>query len=547
MSVRRFEVGDRVQLAVDHELWETTGGAKERLHAVRKHPTPVLAPDAPWEGPGHGALWGPLHAERDAGTGRVRLWYQSFDLYPGRGPDMGRYCQSIAESDDGIHFRRTPLGLVEWEGRRTNAYATGSGRYRVPLEAHSHGTIDSARIDPTEDPAYRYKAVHWMGRDEERFGRHGVSFSPDGVRWTAYAGNPVSRFKDAGDVVSAASLRDWFEPERSTWSKRVERSERLDRQLGSKYALFPKIQVRLGGWSRRSFSVRFSDDTTAVPFTAFDDPKLILAADGRDDDMAEERLAGAREILLHDEAEDHRCEFYGVQVFRRGDVLLGLLWVYDAAYEMSRLGTSNQYAIVEVQLVASRDGVHWRRVGNRQAVIPRGAPDAFDSHMIFYHALPIAVGDEWWIYYVGFNEGHTARSAYSEPMREAYWADVGLGKRHLPSIGLGRIRQEGFASWEAGKEGATVVTRPLRGAGGELRLNAAVRPGGEIRVEVQDASGRALEGFGMAECTEVRGDGVRLAVRWGERRGETGWAERDVRLAFSLREAELFGFVWSGE
>ena len=45
--------------------------------------------------------------------------------------------------------------------------------------------------------------------------------------------------------------------------------------------------------------------------------------------MAEARLAGARGILLHDEPEDHRTEFYGVQVFRRGDLLLGLLWIYD--------------------------------------------------------------------------------------------------------------------------------------------------------------------------------------------------------------------------
>lgn len=532
---RTFDIGTRPQLALDHDLWESLGDATERLCPVTKHPTPVLSPEAPWEGPGKGALWGPLHAERDVETGRVRLWYQSFDLYPGRGADMGTYCQSIAESDDGIHFRRPALGLVEWEGAQpTNAYAMGRGPYRVPIAAHSHGTIDSRNIDPTEDPAYRYKAVNWMGRDEQRWGRHGVAFSPDGVRWTAYAGNPVSRFADAGDVVSAASMRDWFEPQRS------------DARFGSKYAIFPKMQVRLGRWGRRSFCVRFSDDSAPVPFTAFDDPKLILAADGRDDDMAEARLASARSILLYDEPEDHRCEFYGVQVFRRGDVLLGLLWVYDAAYEMKRIGTGNQYAIVEVQLVASRDGIHWRRVGERQPVIPRGAPDAFDSHMIFYHALPIAVGDEWWLYYVGFNEGHTARSAYNEPLREAYWAYVARGKRSLPSIGLGKIRQEGFASLAGDKQGADLITRPLRVAPGAMRLNAAVQVGGEIRVEVLDAAGSALDGYGMGDCTPVRGDGVRLPVQWGDKAGDPAWSERDIKLRISLREAELFAFRFDG-
>jgi hypothetical protein len=525
--LRTFAVGTRPQLALDHDLWASLGGAVERLHPVTKHPTPVLTPLAPWEGPGRGALWGPLHAERDADTGRVRLWYQSFDLYPGRGRDMGVRCQSVAESDDGVRFRRPALGLAAWPG------ASGTNAYRIgPGPGHSHGTIDGRRMDPSEDPAYRYKAVAWMGRDAEGYGRHGVAFSPDGLRWREYEGNPVSRFKSGADVVSAASLWDWFEPEPSGPTP------------APKYAIFPKMQVTRGRWSRRSFTVMFADDAAPVPFTVFDDPKLILCADERDDDMAEERLAGARPRLLFDEPADHRCEFYGVQVFRRGDVLLGLLWVYDAAYEMSRLGTNNQYAIVEVQLVVSRDGVHWRRVGDRRPVIPRGAPGAFDSHMIFYHSLPVAAGDEWWLYYVGFNEGHSARTCYTEALRERYWADVAAGRRHLPAIGLARVRQEGFASLAADAAGAAPVTRPLRPGGVALALNAAVRPGGEIRVQVQDAAGTPLDGFAAADCTALRGDGLRLPVRWGERAVDPGWRERDVTLRFTLRDAELFGFVF---
>jgi hypothetical protein len=529
MPLRTFAIGARPQLAVDHDLWESRRGARERLHPVTKHSTPVMAPLAPWEAPGKGALWGPLHAERDAETGRVKLWYQSFDVYPGRGRDTGTRCQSVAESDDGIHFVRPALGLADWQGSTdNNCYTVGRG------VGHSHGTIDSRQIDPGEDPAYRYKAVTWMGRDERGYGRHGVAFSADGLRWQAYEGNPVSRFKSAADVVSAASLRDWFDPQQS------------GPYPASKYAMFPKMQVQRERWSRRSFTVMFSDDSAPIPFTEFDDPKLILTADERDDDMAEARLAGARDILLYDTPEDHRCEFYGVQVFRRGDVLLGLLWVYDASYEMSRLGTGNQYAIVEVQLVVSRDGLHWRRVGERQPVIPRGAPDAFDSHMIFYHALPIAVGDEWWIYYVGFNEGHTARNCYTDERRERYWAEVAQGRRHLPSIGLGKVRQEGFASLAAGAEGATLVTRPLRPAGGVLQANAAVQSGGEVRVEVQDAAGNPLDGFQATDCTPIHGNGLRLPVRWGDRPGDPAWSQRDIKLAFSLRNAELFGFVCGG-
>ena len=62
----------------------------------------------------------------------------------------------------------------------------------------------------------------------------------------------------------------------------------------------------------------------------------MLAPDLRDDEMAEERLAAAKSILLLDHPEDHRCEFYGVVVFRSGDTFLAMIWIYDASPTSSR-------------------------------------------------------------------------------------------------------------------------------------------------------------------------------------------------------------------
>ena len=120
-----------------------------------------------------------------------------------------------------------------------------------------------------------------------------------------------------------------------------------------------------------------------------------------------------------------------------------MLWVYDAAFELSRIGGGSEYAIVEVQLIASRNLIQWQRVGNRQPVIARGAPGTFDSHMIFYHSRPLVVGDEWWVYYVGFNEGHAAKALYDEALREQYWAEIRAGRRHFPAIGLAKVRRDG--------------------------------------------------------------------------------------------------------
>ena len=195
-------------------------------------------------------------------------------------------------------------------------------------------------------------------------------------------------------------------------------------------------------------------------------------------------------------------------------------------------------------MAASRDLLHWERLGGRQPVISRGDPDAFDSHMIFYHSWPLAVGDEWWVYYVGFNEGHAARSVYDEAMRQQYHADVKAGRRHFQKVGLAKVRRDGYISRDAGPEGGTLTTRLLQPSGSQLELNATVAEGGAITVEVQDEHGAALPGFAAADCTPVRGDSLRHAVQWGDRRGDDGWRERPVRLRFHLRDAALYGFAF---
>jgi hypothetical protein len=309
--------------------------------------------------------------------------------------------------------------------------------------------------------------------------------------------------------------------------------------------LFPKTHIVIDGKQRRCIGVCASDDDPEVPpFTKFYDRQLAIAPDALDDDMAEDRLAAAKPILLHDHPDDHHCEFYGMFVFRCGDMFLGLLWAYDPSFELSRIGGSNQYAIVEVQLAASRDLFHWKRVGGRLPVIPTGSHGAFDSHMIFYHSLPVEVEDEWWIYYMGFNEGHAARLGYTEELRQKYWDDVKAGKRFLPSIGLGKVRKEGFLSLDAGNSGGQIVTRPVVPGGSRLYLNAAVAASGSLAVELQDSSGKALPGFEAAACQPLNGDGVRLRVDWKGNPDRSGLTRQPVRLAILSQNASIYGFTF---
>ena len=164
--------------------------------------------------------------------------------------------------------------------------------------------------------------------------------------------------------------------------------------------------------------------------------------------------------------------------------------------------------------------------------------------MIFYHSFPIPVGDEWWVYYAGFNEGHAARWIYDEPMRRQYQADVKAGRRHFQKFGLAKVRRDGYISRDAGPEGGTLTTRLLQPGGSQLEVNAAVPEGGAVTVEVQDEQRQVLPGFAAANCTPVAGDSLRHAVQWGDRRGDDAWRARPVRLRFHLRDAALYVFAF---
>lgn len=83
-------------------------------------------------------------------------------------------------------------------------------------------------------------------------------------------------------------------------------------------------------------------------------------------------------------------------------------------------------------------------------------------------------------------------------------------------------------------------TRPFTFTGAELVLNMSTSAGGSIRVEVQDAAGQALPGFGLDDCPELIGDEIARTVAWKHGPDVSALAGQAVRLRFALREADLF-------
>ena len=528
MTSRAVPVGTRWQGFIDDFLIERRAALTTRLHQFEKHPSPVLTVEAPWESPGRGGLGGPVNALYDADRKQFRLWYAARG-FAGAGILPGvRNFACYATSDDGVHFERPELGLVEFDGSTTNNIVAEHRDGAAHL--FTHGMLDCPEMQPYEPAERRYKGVTAFGRDSDGQYGHGMVFSHDGIHWTEGESNPVIRGRNHGDSVSLAKVRH------TTW-----RGDEPPAIPSAKYAMFPKIRTQVGEFERRCIGLCLSE-ATKNPAVNWSVPVLTLTPDARDDDLTEEHLAAARDVLLYDHPDDHRSEFYAMVVHRYGDIFLGFLWIFDVAFECRRIGGSNQHGPLHVQLIASRDLVNWERIGDRKPILDRGEPGSFDAGMIFYHSVPIAVGGEWWIYYAGFDSCHTPGPYVEASIQAQRLREVAEGRRQLPAIGLAKIRQGGFVSLDAREQTGTLVTRPMVAGGAGLEFNARVASAGEIRVEVQDAGGEPLRGFESGACTGVTGDGIALRVHWGDRTGDAAWTGRTLRLAFQITNAELYGF-----
>jgi hypothetical protein len=115
--------------------------------------------------------------------GKYRMWYCANSVADRKDPNVGgsaAWQVAYAESDDGIHWTKPNLGLVEWRGNTDNNL--------VKMEPFM-GTLNVKVIyDPQDpDPSRRYKMgahVWWPKHEKRKVGMLAPYVSPDGLTWT---------------------------------------------------------------------------------------------------------------------------------------------------------------------------------------------------------------------------------------------------------------------------------------------------------------------------------------------------------------------------
>jgi hypothetical protein len=183
-------------------------------------------------------------------------------------------------------------------------------------------------------------------------------------------------------------------------------------------------------------------------------------------------------------------------------------------------------ALTEGLLMASRDGVHFKRwnEGFLRPGIERKGTWNYGHQFIGWHAIETK----------GTLEG--APNELSLYAVESYWTDkFDLLRRYT-------LRLDGFVSAQAPMSGGELVTRPITFTGKTLRLNFATSAAGSLQVELQDEHGKPLPGFSLDDCEELFGDTLDRRVHWKTKPDLSPLIGRPVRVRFVLRDADLYSF-----
>ncbi len=86
------------------------------------------------------------------------------------------------------------------------------------------------------------------------------------------------------------------------------------------------------------------------------------------------------------------------------------------------------------------------------------------------------------------------------------------------------------------------MTKPFRFEGKELEINYESSAAGELRFELEDASGMALPGFELENCLPVFGNEIERVVEWANGADVSSLTGRTVRMRVALRDADLYSF-----
>jgi len=195
-----------------------------------------------------------------------------------------------------------------------------------------------------------------------------------------------------------------------------------------------------------------------------------------------------------------------------------------------RYGVTPRYGTVvtDALLMTSRDGLHFNRWG-----------EAF---------LRPGLRNNNWTYgdnYIAWHAVETISDAPGKTPELSLYATEGYFTGRQSELRRYTIRIDGFVSVQAKLSGGELVTKPVAFAGQRLTINYATSGTGSIRVELQSADGKPIQGHTLDDCDEIFGDQLDRTVTWNSESNVSDLVGRAVRLRLVLSDADVYSFQFA--
>ncbi len=438
----------------------------------------ALVRNKPWEGNTSG--YTTVFQDGD----RYRMYYRGTDTVytEGKVTMPHREVTCYAESRDGITWTRPELGLVEFRGsKKNNIIWDGIGSHCfTPFK-------DTRKGCPLES---RYKAIS-RGRPQGKKGLY-VYQSSDGIHWTLIRDEPVIT-KGAFDSQNVA----FWDAVRGEYRCYL-RDFRRDQKPGGR-------DIRT---------------CTSKDFVNWTDPVFLEYTPGRTSQLYTNGV---------------------IPYYRAPHIFLGFPTRY-----------------VDYKWAESTKRLPQRRYRELVASSSRRSGTAFTDGM-FMSSRDGHRFDLWpesfirpgiqrpgsWFYgdnYQNWGIVETRSHLDGAPNELSFYVSEAGRQKNGNRLRRFTLRVDGFVSVNAPLSGGEFVTRPLRFQGGKLTINFSTSAAGSVRIELQDAKGKPIPGFTLADCHTQFGDELDRIVTWKSDKGVGTLAGKPIRLRFELKDADLYAF-----
>ena len=287
-----------------------------------------------------------------------------------------------AESTDGINWTKPELGLVDLHGNKRNNICLIEGE---PYSLTRVNDFLSVLYEPEDpDPARRYKAVFIahvpyddirggmsaIGIKEKRIGSTICATSADGLRWKVVGDRPANAAGERFEVSGLYRFGNFYY---------------TTGQLISPWAWRPD-----GSDVGRVMMAYRSPD-----FQHWSQAKALSFA--RPGQLITPPITGQQTHM-------------GAGLWNRGNVLVGLYGMWQDPAQKPPKGASHLLGThIDMGLIVSDDGIHYREPVPGFKVIARGQPGEWDNTALLQGHAFVNVGDRTMIWYAALGHRRQAR------------------------------------------------------------------------------------------------------------------------------------------